>query len=376
MVKYNPIRNRSVVYVLGGIAVLLVFAGFRWSDAHRSHGYLGVSVSRIDREEREKIGVNHGVVIEEVVSESPADDAGLKEGDVILYFDGQKIRTAEDLVETVRATEPKSEVKVTVFRGGNSIDMNVTVGRLKLSTGHIFFKGESPHTVKIFRKGGGYLGVHLYDLDAELADYFGTEEDGGALILSVVEGSPADEAGLRSGDVIVEMDEETILCADDVRELLSDFEERDEIEIVVLRKHKEQRFKVELGESAASIHMEGLKRFDAFPEWGRFHFYRYAPKRKRYYLPEKELETIYEWEGEIDPDHLEDLEMEIEEKIRGKLERIDEDLEAKIRIGLERCDKILETKIRERLERIEQRLEYHHKRTDSTLRAVHEIRRI
>ena len=360
MERFNYFSRRSILLGFLMIVLILGITSSRWGDGSFSKGYLGVSVSRVDHEDREKIGVSHGVIVKEVVAESPAEKAGIEEEDIILYFGGEKIRTTDDLIEVVRAAEPKSEIKITVFRNGKNIDLTVVVGLYKSPSERIYGLEESPFSITIVRKGGAYMGVELYDLDEDLADYFGTEEDGGALILSIEGDSPADKAGLKAGDVIVEIDEEVIVCPDDVRELMSDFEEGDEVKIAVLRKNRKQQFKVELGEVSGTLHLDGMKWFDRSTGSGHIDIHRHFPNRKKLFIPKEHLEHIYEWEGDIDLEGLEDLEIQIEEKLRGKLERIDEEVGEKLKRRLEHIDETMHEKMKGLDHRLEHVCEIHH----------------
>ena len=147
-------------------------------------GYLGVSIERLSILEKRELGLSHGILVSDVVKKSPADKAGILEDDILLYFAGKKIRKPADLTERVRETAPKTEVKVTLFRNGKRMDLNVTIGRLRNRY------GLGGNTL-IWSVGSGYLGVRMHEMNDDLAAYFGIKEDEGVLVLSVVEESPA-----------------------------------------------------------------------------------------------------------------------------------------------------------------------------------------
>jgi len=217
----KSLKTKTITY--GLLIVCLISASALFAAAMgRRQGYLGVSVERLSRDEREELKVTHGVIVADVVAKSPAEMAGIREDDVIQYFNGEKIRTPDDLVEAVRDTEPKKTVKVTLHREGKRMDIDVAVGRLRSS--YTLSYGGNGNVITVMGGGGGYLGVQLQELNRDLAPYFGVEEDGGALVLRVESESPAAEAGMKGGDVIVEIDEEEIWDPQDVRDILSDFE--------------------------------------------------------------------------------------------------------------------------------------------------------
>lgn len=244
--------------LLGLVITVMIVGLFTHLTAGPSsyRGYLGVSIERIPKEDREDYGVTHGVLVTSVEEDSPAEKAGIEEDDVILYFNGEKIRRTDHLVDAVRGTKPRATVKVTIFRDGQRLDLDVEVGRIRSPRVYAYgWSGDSP-VWSIIGGGRAQLGVRLHEMNDDLAAYFGTKEDGGALILEVEEDSPAEEAGLLAGDVIVEIDEDEVWDPADVRDILFDFEEGDEVEVVVLRQKRKQRFNVKLDEYGQESRIE------------------------------------------------------------------------------------------------------------------------
>ena len=297
-----------LVFLVGTAALVM-------AEKSSRKGYLGVSIERISRDEREDLGVSHGVLVTYVKSKSPADIAGILEDDVILYFDGKKIRRPNDLVEAVRNTEPKTDVKVTLVRDGKRLDIDVNVGKLR--SPHIYsWKGDDD-VITIVRSGGGYLGVQLHELNANLAGYFGVQEDGGALILEVEEGSPAADAGMKGGDVIVGMDGEEVIDPLDVHEILSDFEEGDEIDIEIIRHKKKQKFKVELDEHPRYSSFKALKGLRGLDGINRMKMHIDIPRDFHIEIPD-----IPDIIFEDDCDFEMDIDKGIKDRLREKLDGI------------------------------------------------------
>lgn len=233
------------------LAVIIVSAMFGDRSMARtySNGYLGVSIEKLSHDEKKDLGISFGVRVTGVDEESPADQAGIVEDDIIQYYDGKKIWRPDDLTRHVRRTRPKTEVKVVLLRDSKTTETTVKIGRLKNSFDFDFrlggrdglhFRGEE----------GSYLGVRLVKLNGDLASYFNVNEDEGALILEVERDSPAEKEGLKPGDVIVEMDSELITCPEDVQDILSDLEKGDEIEIKVVRHNLKQGFKIKVEEDS------------------------------------------------------------------------------------------------------------------------------
>lgn len=202
--------------------------------------HLGVAIEDLDREGAEEAGLSRarGVRVTDVRDGTPAAEAGLREGDVILRFDGEDVRSARQLVRLVRETPPGRQVGVELLRDGDRRTVEVRVGErpggwpgldeermeeiheqiedamerhgdamerlkeLRLRTEDGDFEVDVPGMPHAAFGDRARLGVRLQRLTDQLADHFGVE-DGGALVASVREGSPAADAGLRAGDVIV-----------------------------------------------------------------------------------------------------------------------------------------------------------------------------
>ena len=300
-------------------------------------GYLGVSVERLSREERQEMNLSHGVQVTHVTEKSPADKAGLLEDDVILYFNGKKIRRPEHLVDAVREVKPKTAVKVTLMRDSRRMDLDVTVGKYR--SRYISSWGDDADHVTILAGGGAYLGVELHTLNQDLASYFGVQEDGGALILEVEEDSPAADAGMKGGDIIVSIDGDEVMDPYDVRDILSDFEEGDEVEIGIMRQKQKQNLTVELEQhprhSSVRI-LKGLRDRD-YDRLRRLHIE--GLHDLDISIPEFDFDFDHDFEFDCEHDHDFEFDNEhdihidglIKSRVREKLERIEENMRDKAR---------------------------------------------
>jgi len=200
-------------------------------------GWLGVSTRdmtpRLAKEE--EIKIERGAYVNEVLDESPADKAGLKEGDVILEFNGKKVDDADDLVDAVRETSPGSTVSVAVFRSGENKSFQVTVGKARHERLGYFPIPRVHPEVHVFSHRG-YSGLHLMNMSEQLAEYFGAPEKKGVLVNEVDEGSAAEKAGFKAGDIIVKAGDFTVGERHDIDDALDDVHAGDKVEFGVLRK--------------------------------------------------------------------------------------------------------------------------------------------
>jgi membrane-associated protease RseP (regulator of RpoE activity) len=209
-------------------------------------GYLGVNIERLSNEDKEEFGVTFGVLVAQVVKDGAAEKAGIKKYDVIQYFNDEKMRRPDDLIEAVRANKAGAKVKIKLVRDAKNQEVAVTLGEYKFKDLRI--GGKDGKNVIFLSKGGGYLGVHLQELNKDLAGYFGVKEGEGALILKVEKESPAQKAGLKAGDVIVKIGDEKVQAPADARKALAELKKDDRVDVTVIRQKKKQTVKAELGE--------------------------------------------------------------------------------------------------------------------------------
>lgn len=212
------------------------------------YGYLGVGIDELIETDKEDLDVEFGVLVTDVKANSPAEKAGIVEDDVIQYFKGEKITSTKKLVEAVRECEPNSKAQITLVRDGAKKDVYAMLGKKRQRiTQKMYWHDNEDHDF-VFHTGSsrGFLGVQLQNLNEDLAPYFKVKADEGALIMSVVEDSPAEEAKLKSGDVIVKLDNNKVSKSSDVSEYISDREEGDEVNVTVIRKGKKVTLKATL----------------------------------------------------------------------------------------------------------------------------------
>lgn len=243
---------------------------------------LGVRIRDVGKEDlaKLKLTTQNGVVIDEVMSDSAAQKAGVKTGDVVVQFDGEAVRSAQQFTRLVRETVAGRPVKMGVIRGGKRMDLDVapaaaeetfsvTLGEDKLVDleeqlkgaqekaqqfyferrvpgsepgmpmppgGALRWKLEGPQPMPggdalrwfsengtgnfVFSTGRGRLGVMVQDLTPELAAYFGVKD--GMLVNSVQADSPAAKAGIKAGDVIGSVNGKAMASSEELVKELAD----------------------------------------------------------------------------------------------------------------------------------------------------------
>ncbi len=260
----NASTNRRQIFAaLVTFSLLFTYAGA--SLAGPGQGYLGVMLQDINPSMAKalQMGERTGVLVLEVVDDSPADEAGLSDGDVILEFDGQEIDGASALTEAVRGTKPDDKVKLLVLRDGKQEKIKVRLGTRDAddfaARGFDFPPNQNGEDEDgsylnlsrlraMLHPDHGFLGVSLENITDQLGKYFKVENGAGALISEVNEDSPAEASGLQAGDVIVAVDDQDITSVATLMEAMQKTEPGDKVDLKVVRKGKHKSFTVTLAE--------------------------------------------------------------------------------------------------------------------------------
>ncbi|MBW1991384.1 MAG: DegQ family serine endoprotease [Deltaproteobacteria bacterium] len=178
-----------------------------------TRGMLGVLVQTVTPELAKSFGLAEprGALVAEVNPGSPAEKAGIKRGDIIVDFNGTPIKEMNELPRLVAATPPGTRVTVTVLRDGKEKTFSLTVTELKEER-----QARGPEE----RGEESTVGLMVEDLTPELARRFGLKERRGVVVMRVVPGSSAMEAGIRPGDVILEFNGRKVTSVGQFQRLL------------------------------------------------------------------------------------------------------------------------------------------------------------
>ncbi len=329
-------QSAFTVALIGAFVMVFFLSGTAFAQKKEAdmEGWLGVYIQEVDEDLAEAwdLDSEDGVIVDDVVDDSPAEEAGLEPGDVIVTYDGRTVTTSGRLTRWIRRTEPDTKVTLEIIRGGARRAMEVVIGESDpdyYSRRHRgdrwSFRTPSIHVprIEVFgddddiylaKLGKVRIGVSLYELNPQLADYFGVEA--GVLIDEVIEDSPAEAAGLKAGDVIVEIDGHDIEEPVDVVDEIADYEEGDTIEIVVVRDKSRQTFAVEVEEDGYATNRYHLRKPRiAKPNIVRVPHFRQWDKYEEF---QEDLEEAMEELREELEELREDLEEELEEIRRGR----------------------------------------------------------
>ncbi len=271
-----------------------------------SGSYLGVYIAEVDRAAVERLGLDaeRGARVSEVTEDGPAAKAGLREDDVIVEWNGAPVESAVQLRRLVSETPAGREVKLTVVRDGKRTDLPVEVGerpgpaagtwtmRTPLP-GRLEGLGERLRAPEIRGRvlslmSGGRLGVSVQTLGDQLGAYFGLGDRDGVLVTSVREDSPAAEAGLKAGDVILAFDDAEVDSPGALVAAVRAAEQGD-VAVRLLRDRKERTLKVKLPEASEA-------RWDVAPSTGAMFVPEILERMERIEIPDLDLPTLFRFE--------------------------------------------------------------------------------
>ena len=243
-----------------------------------SRSYLGVNVKEIDSNRSKELGLSdeHGVEVTQVEENTPAAKAGLKVGDVVLDYNGQRIEGTEQFVRMVRETPLGRQVKLNVHRQGTTMSLTTTIAarQLKVISSDAMrsaqdarkqaekarekvkeqiekakeqferFQTDTPRAYMGWNNAP--LGVEAESLSDQLASYFGVKQ--GVLVRGVKKDSAAEKAGIKAGDVIVKVDGKEVATPREVSSQVRVARTKKTLSIQLMRERKDVSVEVTLPE--------------------------------------------------------------------------------------------------------------------------------
>lgn len=218
---------------------------------------LGVMVSNVESELLQKYKLKGGALIKKVLDDSEAERIGLKRGDIIIRFAGQEIVNPSQIKDILRDMEEEGEVEIVIVRDGQKKTFQAKLCPAKRMEPLIDVEIDSldlpnlsdwpsrlMRAMPFWWSKGGYLGVQVEDLNDQLKEYF--EVSHGVLIKRVFQDSPAEKAGLKAGDIILQIETRKIEDYDDLMRTINYYDLGDTINLKYSRKGKENTVSITL----------------------------------------------------------------------------------------------------------------------------------
>jgi serine protease Do len=251
-----------------GSATARKYRSSRHHDRNRG-AFLGVSTESVTPRlaDRWDLAVEYGAYIDRVYDDTPADEAGLRDDDIIVEFNGTKVRDSDDLSELLYDLQAGDEAKIIVQRDSDTVELTAKLGDSDDFLEDLDWPSNigawvTPRVPKApraprapnapqafwFNPHRAFIGISMMDLTRQLGDYFGVEKSRGVLITEIERDSPAEEAGLKAGDVIVRLDGDKVFDSEDIQDIVSELEAGDKVKVVVIRDKKETELEVTVDE--------------------------------------------------------------------------------------------------------------------------------
>ncbi len=197
-----------------------------------TRGWLGVTAQPISAQLKEALGLknNLGGLVSDIEPDSPAANAGIKSGDVVIKYNGEEIRDLLHLRSLVARTVINEEVKMTVIRDGKELTLNTTIL-------------ESPKTnagseKDLFKD----LGLVVQNLTGKLAIQLGYVGEEGVIIKNVQKESPAYKAGLNKGDLVIEVQHNPVTSVDEFHQIILKIQHEEDILMFIKRQDRTSKF--------------------------------------------------------------------------------------------------------------------------------------
>jgi len=274
--------NKRIMSIAG---LALIVAGLAWISlvqattiALSDKAWLGVYLQTVDDDLADgfDLSVKEGAVINDIVNDSPADEAGLKEDDIIIAVNAKEVSDQMDVSRAVRKSKPGDKMTLTIMRGDKKMDITVTLASepermASRGRGRHFAMPAMPPMPPVpavpdfnwfSNDDGGMIGITMTPLTEQLGDYFGVKDGEGALITEVLKGATAEKAGLKAGDVIIAVDGDQVYDVSDVAKAVGDKDVDESVKLTIIRDKKQMNLSVVVADDDRSPRRWGRRDID------------------------------------------------------------------------------------------------------------------
>jgi S1-C subfamily serine protease len=191
---------------------------------------------------------HEGAVVRDITANSPAAKAGLRRGDIVTKVGDKEVKDFEDLLNALSQHRPGQKVNIEVMRNGQTKELSVALGQHPRGQ----FQEEEQRGAPGYygrRRQTAFLGIQTEELTPEVRSREGTSARHGVIVTEVLPNTPAEQAGLREGDVITKVDDQDISSPEDLREAIQNAGPGHEVQMDVMRgqRHRELTARLEQG---------------------------------------------------------------------------------------------------------------------------------
>ena len=196
-----------------------------------TRGWLGVAIQNISPEMLNAFQLDdaNGALVSAIITDAPAEKAGLRQGDVIVGFHGNKVDDSSALPGLVAVVSPGTTVNVEVIRNGQRLTIPVTLGELE--------DDEAARIASLEPSGvAELLGLQVEAIDEDMARELRTNDERGVVVTDVADHSPAAEAGVQPGDIIREVNRQTVDNLDTYEDATAALQENEPVLLLLERR--------------------------------------------------------------------------------------------------------------------------------------------
>jgi serine protease Do len=201
-------------------------------------GWLGVSIQEVTSDLAEEFGVRDlkGSLVSGVMKGSPAEKAGIKQGDVVLQYNGRLIEDTGHLRNMVSQTPIDTKVKIKLLRDKKEITVEVVIAELPKKLAEVSPRENEPEESNT-EDSSALAGLVVRELTPELARRFGFEEtEKGVVVVKIESGSKLYEAGIRPGDIILQINQKNIASLEEYKKIAPNIKAKERLLLLIRRK--------------------------------------------------------------------------------------------------------------------------------------------
>jgi serine protease Do len=178
-----------------------------------SRGHLGIIIQSLTPELAESFGLeqNQGILVAQVMEDSPAEKAGLKQGDLITAYQGMAVNDIGSFRNQVSLTPPGTKAKLKIVRNNNTQELGVVIGKLS----------DADQLAQAGTQSADDLGLSVQTITQELANQFDATAGEGVVVTGVAAGSIAAMAGIEPGNVILQVNRQAVASAAEFKRLVN-----------------------------------------------------------------------------------------------------------------------------------------------------------
>ena len=200
------------------------------NEGEVTRGWLGVAIQDLNGDMAEYYGIEDkkGVFVADVFEGDPADRAGIKAKDIILEVNGEKIKTSRQLTSMIARIPVDDHVKIKILRDGKEKTVKVKIA--KRTEDKLTARSRPKEQAEEF-------GIRVSDLKPEILQQFNMDETSGVIVTHVESGSKGDDAGVRVGDIIKEINRQSVENTKDYQAILKQLSSGDPINLFIRRKN-------------------------------------------------------------------------------------------------------------------------------------------